>query len=104
MRITEHTIDIRSVDSIKQAPSRVPLAYAEVEKNIKELEEKSVIPRVIRNQRPKLLVKKESGKNRPCVGCRTVNGLVKQTLCIYLYIMLLFYGLYYRGPLGRVAM
>ena len=42
--LTEHTIDRKSTDPIKQAPRRVPLEYAEAEKNcIKDQEQKGVL-------------------------------------------------------------
>ena len=65
---TKKTIDTKSADPIKQAPRRVPLAYAEAKKNcIKDLEQKMVIQKATSPwASPIVLVKKKSGKIRLC--------------------------------------
>ncbi|MES9884544.1 MAG: retroviral-like aspartic protease family protein, partial [Sedimenticola sp.] len=70
--ITEHCIDTGDAVPIKQPPRRVPIAYAEAERNaILELEEKGVIRKSNSPwASPIVLVKKADGKMRPCVDYR----------------------------------
>ena len=77
--LTEHAINTGDARPIKQAPRRVPIAFAAEEKKaIKDLKAKGVI----RNSTspwasPIVLVHKKDGGVRPCVDYRKVNKLVK---------------------------
>ncbi len=77
--ITEHCIDTGDAVPIKQPPRRVPIAYAEAERNaILELEEKGVVRKSNSPwASPIVLVKKADGKMRPCVDYRRLNAVVK---------------------------
>ena len=77
--LTEHAINTGDARPIKQAPRRVPIAFAAEEKKaIEDLKAKGVI----RNSTspwasPIVLVHKKDGGVRPCVDYRKVNELVK---------------------------
>ncbi|CAG2200883.1 unnamed protein product [Mytilus edulis] len=73
--LTEHTIDTGDAVPIKQHPRRVPLAYAEAEKEaIIELQKKGIIRESSSPwASPIVLVKKKNGKMRPCIDFRRVN-------------------------------
>ena len=77
--LAEHAINTGNADPIKQAPRRVPLAYAEKEKQaIEELKAKGVIRESVSPwASPIVLVSKKDGGVRPCVDYRKVNELVK---------------------------
>ena len=77
--LAEHAINTGNADHIKQAPRRVPLAYAEKEKQaIEELKAKGVIRESVSPwASPIVLVSKKDGGVRPCVDYRKVNELVK---------------------------
>ena len=77
--LTEHVIKTGDAAPIKQAPRRVPLAYAgEEKKAIDDLLEKGVIRKSTSPwASPIVLVRKKSGAIRPCVDYRRVNALVK---------------------------
>ncbi|CAC5421922.1 unnamed protein product [Mytilus coruscus] len=69
--LTEHSIDTGDARPIKQAPRRVPLAFAEEEKNYYP----NARPGVIENSSspwasPLLLIRKKNGKIRPAVDYR----------------------------------
>ena len=73
--LTEHTIDVGQHPPIKQAPRRVPVAFASEEENIiKQLEDQGVIRKSTSPwASPICLVRKRSGKIRPCVDYRRLN-------------------------------
>ncbi len=73
--ITEHSIDTGDANPIKQPPRRVPIAYAEAEREaIDELQAKGVIRKSNSPwASPIVLVKKPDGKMRPCVDYRRLN-------------------------------
>ena len=75
--LTEHTIDVGGHPPIKQAPRRVPVAFASEEENvIKQLEEQGVIRKSTSPwASPICLVRKRSGKIRPCVDYRRLNEI-----------------------------
>ena len=77
--LTEHAIKTGDAPPIKQAPRRVPLAYANDEKKaIEDLKEKGVIRESVSPwASPIVLVSKKDGGIRPCVDYRKVNELVK---------------------------
>ena len=77
--LTEHAIKTGDAPPIKQAPRRVPLAYAEEEKKaIEDLKAKGVIRDSVSPwASPIVLVSKKDGGVRPCVDYRKVNELVK---------------------------
>ena len=64
---TEHTIDVGQHSPIKQAPRRVPVAFASEEENItKQLEDQEVIRKSTSPwASPICLVRKRLGKIRP---------------------------------------
>ena len=75
--LTEHSIDVGSQKPIKQQPRRVPTAFAEEEeKVIKQLEDQGIIrPSTSPWASPIVLVRKKSGKVRPCVDYRCLNSV-----------------------------
>ena len=75
--LTEHVIDVGSQRPIKQPPRRVPTAFAdEEEKVIKQLEEQGIIRASTSPwASPIVLVRKKSGKIRPCVDYRRLNAV-----------------------------
>lgn len=77
--LTEHPIKTGDAAPIKQAPRRLPLAYADKEKAaIEELKAKGVIRESVSPwASPIVLVSKKDGGVRPCVDYRKVNELVK---------------------------
>ena len=77
--LTEHTINTGDAAPIKQPPRRVPLAFADKEKEaIEELKAKGVIRESVSPwASPVVLVSKKNGGVRPCVDYRKVNQLVK---------------------------
>ncbi|MCG8112252.1 MAG: reverse transcriptase, partial [Candidatus Thiodiazotropha taylori] len=77
--LTAHPINTGSAEPVKQPPRRVPLAYADAEKQaIEDLKAKGVIrPSVSPWASPIVLVRKKDGGVRPCVDYRRVNQLVK---------------------------
>ena len=78
-RLTEHEIRTGDAAPIKQPPRRVPLAYADKEREaIEELKAKGVIRESVSPwASPIVLVAKKDGGVRPCVDYRKVNDLVK---------------------------
>ena len=77
--LAEHAINTGNAAPIKQAPRRVPLAYAEKEKQaIEELKAEGVIRESVSPwASPIVLVSKKDGGVRPCVDYRKLNELVK---------------------------
>ncbi|XP_052778481.1 uncharacterized protein LOC128215916 [Mya arenaria] len=77
--LAEHSINTGDAVPIKQRPRRVPLAYAEEEKQaIEDLLNKGVIKKSTSPwASPIVLVRKKNGSVRPCVDYRRVNALVK---------------------------
>ena len=77
--LAEHSINTGDANPIKQRPRRVPLAYADEEKQaIEDLLQKGVIRKSTSPwSSPIVLVKKKSGAVRPCVDYRRLNALVK---------------------------
>ena len=75
--LTEHVIDVGSQRLIKQPPRRVPTAFAdEEEKVVKQLEEQGIIRASTSPwASPIVLVRKKSGKIRPCVDYRRLNAV-----------------------------
>ena len=75
--LIEHTIDVGSHGPIKQAPRRVPAAFASEEENvIKQLESQGVIRKSTSPwASPICLVRKRSGKILPCVDYRRLNEI-----------------------------
>ena len=75
--LIEHTIDVGNHGPIKQAPRRVPAAFASEEENvIKQLENQGVIRKSTSPwASPICLVRKRSGKIRPCVDYRRLNEI-----------------------------
>ena len=78
--LIEHTIDVGDHKPIKQAPRRVPVAFAsEEEKVIKQLEQQGIIRKSTSPwASPICLVKKKSGKIRPCVDYRRLNEITQK--------------------------
>ena len=78
--LTEHSIDVGSQEPIKLPPRRVPTAFAEEEeKVIKQLEDYGIIrPSTSPWASPIVLVRKKSGKVRPCVDYRRLNSVTKK--------------------------
>ena len=76
-RLTEHAIDVGDHKPIKQPPRRVPVAFAEEEeKVIKQMENQGIIrPSTSPWASPIVLVRKKSGKVRPCVDYRRLNAI-----------------------------
>ena len=79
-QLVEHSIDIGTHPPIKQAPRRVPVAFAsEGENVIKELEAQGVIRKSTSPwASPICLVRKESGKIRPYVDYRRLNEITRE--------------------------
>ena len=77
--LAEHPINTGDAYPVKQRPRRVPLAYAQEEKQaIEDLLKKGVIQKSTSPwASPIVLVKKKNGSVRPCVDYRRVNALVK---------------------------
>ena len=77
--LAEHSINTGDAYPVKQRPRRVPLAYAQEEKQaIEDLLKKGVIQKSTSPwASPIVLVKKKNGSVRPCVDYRRVNALVK---------------------------
>ena len=75
----EHCIDTGNARPIKQAPRRVPIAFAEEEKKaIEQMLEQGVIRKSTSPwASPIVLVRKKSGKVRPCVDYRKLNEVTK---------------------------
>ncbi|MES9881558.1 MAG: reverse transcriptase domain-containing protein [Sedimenticola sp.] len=75
--LIEHSIDVGGHVPIKQPPRRVPLAFAAEEENvIKEMQKQGIIrPSTSPWASPICLVKKKSGKIRPCIDYRRVNAI-----------------------------
>ena len=73
----EHEIDVGNSKPIKQPPRRVPVAFATEEENvIKQLEQQGVIRKSSSPwASPICLVRKRSGKIRPCVDYRRLNAV-----------------------------
>lgn len=78
--LSEHTINTGDAAPIKQRPRRVPLAYAEEEKQAIHDLLKKIVTRESTSPwaSPIVLVRKKPGVVRPCVDYRKVNALVKQ--------------------------
>ncbi len=75
--MVEHTIDVGDHRPIKQPPRRVPIAFAgEEEAVIKQMEKQGIIrPSTSPWASPIVLVRKKSGKIRPCIDYRRLNGI-----------------------------
>ncbi|MEW8191404.1 MAG: reverse transcriptase domain-containing protein [Candidatus Thiodiazotropha endolucinida] len=75
--LIEHEIDVGNSKPIKQPPRRVPVAFATEEENvIKQLEQQGVIRKSSSPwASPICLVRKRSGKIRPCVDYRRLNAV-----------------------------
>ncbi len=78
--LAEHCIDVGDNAPIKQPPRRVPIAFASEEENvIKQMEKQGIIrPSNSPWASPICLVKKKSGKIRPCVDFRKVNLVTRK--------------------------
>ena len=71
--LTEHSNDVGSHPPIKQAPRRVPVAFASEEENvIKQMDAQGIIRK---STVQSVLCAKKSGKIRPCVGYRRLNEI-----------------------------
>ena len=75
--LVEHEIDVGGHKPIKQPPRRVPVAFAAEEENvIKQLEQSGIIRKSTSPwASPICLVRKKSGKIRPCVDYRRLNAI-----------------------------
>ncbi|MEW8561290.1 MAG: reverse transcriptase domain-containing protein, partial [Candidatus Thiodiazotropha sp.] len=75
--LVEHEIHVGDHKPIKQAPRRVPVAFASEEETvIKQLEQKGIIRKSTSPwASPICLVRKKSGKIRPCVDYRRLNAI-----------------------------
>ncbi|CAC5404231.1 unnamed protein product [Mytilus coruscus] len=78
--LTEHSIDTGDARPIKQAPRRVPLAFAEEERNIiTQMLDQGVIENSSSPwASPLLLIRKKNGKIRPAVDYPKINS---KTVC-----------------------
>lgn len=78
--LVEHTIDVGDHKPIKQPPRRVPIAFASEEETvIKHLEQQGIIRKSTSPwASPICLVRKKSGKVRPCVDYRRLNEITKK--------------------------
>ena len=78
--LVEHSIDVGSHPPIKQAPRRVPVAFASEEENvIKQMEAQGIIRKSTSPwASPICLVRKKSGKIRPCVDYQRLNEITKK--------------------------
>ena len=78
--LVEHSIDVGDHRPIKQPPRRVPLAFASEEENVIRQLEKQGIIRESNSPwaSPICLVRKKSGKIRPCVDYRRLNEITKK--------------------------
>ena len=76
--LMQYVIDIGTHKPIKQPPRRMPAAFADEEDEvIKQLEDQGIIrPSTSHWASPILLVRKISGKVRPCVDYRRLNANV----------------------------
>ena len=76
--LVEHEIKTGDAAPVKQPPRRVPLAYADKEKEaIEDLKAKGVIRESVSPwASPIVLVSKKDGGVRPCIDYRKVNNLV----------------------------
>ena len=79
-QLVEHSRDVGTHPPIKQAPRRVSVALASEEENvIKELEAQGVIRKNTSPwASPICLVRKKSGKIRPCVDYRRLNEITRK--------------------------
>ena len=75
--LTEHAIDVGNHKPIKQPSRRVPVAFAAEEENIlKQMEQQGIIrPSTSPWASTIVLVRKKSGKIRPCVDYRRLNAV-----------------------------
>lgn len=78
--LVHHAIDTGDARPIKQPPRRVPFALAgEEQKVIREMENQGVIQRSCSPwASPLVLVRKKSGKIRPCVDYRRLNSVTRK--------------------------
>ena len=78
--LLEHSIDVGDHRPIKQPPRRVPLAFASEKENVISQLEKQGIIRESNSPwaNPICLVRKKSGKIRPCVDYRRLNEITKK--------------------------
>ena len=78
--LIEHSIDDGNSKPIKQPPRRVPVAFAaKEEKVIQQLQKQGVIRKSTSPwASPIYLVRKKSGKVRPCVDYRKLNEITKK--------------------------
>ncbi|MCG8047973.1 MAG: retroviral-like aspartic protease family protein, partial [Candidatus Thiodiazotropha taylori] len=74
-----HIIDTGNAKPVRCPPRRVPLAFADEERNVIETMEKQGIIRKSRScwSSPLVLVRKKDGKVRPCVDYRAVNKVTQ---------------------------
>lgn len=77
--LAEHHIDTGDAKPVKLPPMRVPLAYADEEKNIiKQMEDQRIIRKSYSPWASSIiLVVKKNGKLRPCVDYRRLNALTE---------------------------
>ena len=77
--LVEHCIDTGDAQPVKQPPRRVPMAYANEEKNlIDQMLQQGIIQKSSSPwSSPLVLVSKKSGKLRPCIDFRRLNYLTK---------------------------
>ena len=78
--LVEHHIDTGDAKPIKQPPRRVPMAYANEEKNlIDKMQKQGIIQKSTSPwSSPLLLVMKKNGTVRPCVDYRKLNSVTKK--------------------------
>ena len=79
-KLVEHTINTGDSRPLRQPPRRVPLAFAEKEKEVVDLMQKQGIIQKSTSPwaSPIVLVKKKNGKIRPCVDYRRLNAVTTQ--------------------------
>lgn len=77
--LIEHHIDTKEVNPIKQPPRKVPLAFAEAEKEcITQLEKQRVIQKSTSPWASLIVsVRKKNGKVCPCVDYRRFNAITE---------------------------